>query len=145
MSKFKFKFQRILDYKESIEDINRSKYNKELNLLNDEKAKLEALVKSKESLNNQRSISVKSTTINDLKLYNMYLENITDKIDRQNTEVLAREKDVKHAKIKLIEAVREKKTFEKLKEKHYDEFLYNEKKEEEKLVDQLVSFKSGSK
>ncbi len=145
MNKFNFKFQKILEYKESIEDLNRSMYNKELNLFNDEKIKLEALVHTRETLNKQREVSVNLTTIKDLKLYSSYLEDISDRIDKQNIEVKAKERNVKIAKEKLIEAVKEKKTFEKLKEKHYNEFLYYEKKEEEKLIDQLVSFKGGTK
>jgi flagellar FliJ protein len=44
----------------------------------------------------------------------------------------------------LIKATQEKEIIEKLKEKDYNKFLYNEQKKEEKLVDDLISFKESS-
>ena len=39
---------------------------------------------------------------------------------------------------------KERKTFEKLKEKDYEKYLYNEKKEEEKMIDQIVTFNKNN-
>ena len=45
----------------------------------------------------------------------------------------------------LIKATQEKKTMEKLKEKDYMLYLYNEQKKEEKVIDELVSFKQSNR
>ena len=40
--------------------------------------------------------------------------------------------------------MKEKKTLEKLKEKDYSEFKFEEEKKEEKIIDNIVSFKNIS-
>jgi flagellar FliJ protein len=52
---------------------------------------------------------------------------------------------VSDCRAELIKATQEKKMMEKLKEIDYNKFLYQEQKKEEKLVDDLVSFKESNK
>ena len=143
MKKFNFKFQKILEYKECIEDKNRIFFNMQLAVYNEEQITLNTLVEKRDHLNNERNSNLSSTTIKDLKIFNQYCLDINETIDYQKDVVLEREKDVDNAKKKLLESVKEKKTFEKLKDKCYDRYLFEVKKDEEKLVDQLVSFKNG--
>lgn len=143
MKKFNFQFQKILEYKESIEDQKRNFFNKELTAYNEEKLTLKTLVDKRDYFNEQRNSNISSTTINNLKLFNQYSMDINETIDYQQERVVIKEKDVERAKKKLIESVKEKKTFEKLKERHYEQYLFEVKKDEEKLIDQLVSFKNG--
>lgn len=145
MKKFNFKFQKILEYKESIENQNRTFFNKELTKYNEEQLTLKTLENKRDDLNDQRNSSMTSTTIKDLKQFNQYSLHMSETIDYQTEKVLHKEKDVDRAKVKLKESAKEKKTFEKLKEKHYDHYLYEVKKEDEKLIDQLVSFKTGTR
>jgi len=44
----------------------------------------------------------------------------------------------------MIEAVKEKKIFEKLKENEYERYTYELKKQEEKLNDTIVSYKAAT-
>lgn len=145
MKKFNFRFQKLLEYKESIEDQKRSIYNKELSVYKDEESKLTGLFNKRDDLNKERNHLTSSTTIKGLKLYNQYLTHMQETIHNQKQRVKSKEKDVETAKEKLIESLKEKKTFEKLKEKHYDNYLFEVKKDEEKLIDQIVSFKNGTK
>nr|MBP3598238.1 flagellar export protein FliJ [Eubacterium sp.] len=55
------------------------------------------------------------------------------------------EKEVEVARDKLTEAMKERKTFEKLREKAFEAFLIEEQKAEQKEVDELVSYKYGAK
>ena len=45
----------------------------------------------------------------------------------------------------MLNAVKEKKIFEKLKENKYEEFISEQEKEEEKIVDNLVSYKTATR
>ena len=64
---------------------------------------------------------------------------------QQQLEVKRCEKEVEIAREKLTEAMKERKIFDKLKEKAYEEFLKEENWKEQKEVDELMSFKHGSK
>ena len=64
---------------------------------------------------------------------------------QQQLEVKRCEKEVEIAREKLTEAMKERKIFDKLKEKAYEEFLKEENWREQKEVDELMSFKHGSK
>lgn len=145
MKKFKFRFQKILEYKQTIEDLKRAEYNSEVQALNKEKEKLNELFEKSKTLNDERNKSTTATTVKDLKLYNEYLTKLNEKIQEQMQITYSKERDVAIAKEILIKSVQEKKTFEKLKAKDYDQYNFEIKKEEEKIVDQIVSFNNSTK
>jgi flagellar FliJ protein len=64
---------------------------------------------------------------------------------QQKLVVLQREKEVEVARVRLSEAMRERKTFEKLREKAFEAFLEEESRAEQKEVDELVSYRYGTK
>lgn len=64
-------------------------------------------------------------------------------VRQQTLVVLQREKEVEVAREHLNEAMKERKTFEKLREKAFDAFLEEEKQREQKEVDELVSYRYG--
>jgi len=55
-----------------------------------------------------------------------------------------REKEVEVAREHLNEAMKERKTYEKLREKAFDEFKVEENKKEQKEIDELVSYRYGT-
>ena len=59
--------------------------------------------------------------------------------------VIQRQKEVDVARNKLEEAMKERKTFEKLKEKAFAKFIVEENKKEQKEVDEIVSYRYGSR
>lgn len=62
---------------------------------------------------------------------------------QQQLVVLRCEKEVEVAREKLSEAMKERKIFEKLREKAYEEFVQEESKKEQREVDELMSYKHG--
>jgi flagellar FliJ protein len=64
---------------------------------------------------------------------------------QQKLVVIQREKEVEVARQRLREAMRERKTFEKLREKAFEAFLEEENSKERKEVDELVSYRYGTK
>ena len=55
-----------------------------------------------------------------------------------------RQRELNLAREKLYEARKERKTFEKLKEKAFQLFLEEENKKEQKEIDELVSYRYGA-
>ena len=58
---------------------------------------------------------------------------------------MQREQQLQEAREKLAEAMKERKTFEKLREKAFQTFVEEENKKEQKEVDELVSYRYGVK
>lgn len=145
MERFNFRLNKVLEYREKIEDINKSEYGKAKKKLDDERALLEGILSHKESVDNERDMLTSKTTINNLKNYNLYLEDIKNKLNEQKALVEIEQVNVDAARGKLVSSTIEKKTLENLKTKDYNNYLYNYKKEEEKIVDQIVTYRSSMK
>ena len=58
--------------------------------------------------------------------------------------VLQRQKDVEAARELLNEAMKERKTYEKLRERAFEEFKLEENRKEQKEIDELVSYRFGA-
>lgn len=67
------------------------------------------------------------------------------KIIDQQKNVKNAELELEKARLKMAEAMMERKTYEKLREKAFDEFLAEENKAEGKAVDELTSYTYGRK
>ncbi len=64
---------------------------------------------------------------------------------QQQLAVKRCEKEVEVAREELGEAMKERKIFEKLREKAFEEFVFEENRKEQKEVDELMSYKHGTK
>lgn len=145
MEKFNFKLERVLDYKKGVETNKKNEYGKAYRKLNDDEKLLQNYNGYKENLAKERNKSLINTSINDLKMYNNFLTDINNRINMQKNEVHKSRKEMEVAKNELLEATKEKKMFEKLKEYKYDEYLYSLKKEEEKITDTIVSYRESTR
>ncbi len=68
-----------------------------------------------------------------------------EKIAAQKLRVKAAEDELERARTELEEAVKERKTHEKLKEKQFDEFIREENRAESKVIDELTTYTYGQK
>ena len=68
----------------------------------------------------------------------------SDKGYRLYVNELMKEKEAEVARRRLQEAMRERKTFDKLREKAYQAFLVEENLKEQKEVDELVSYRHSA-
>ncbi len=66
-------------------------------------------------------------------------------IVQQQGNVEAAERNLEKVREKLAEVMMERKTHEKLKEKAFEEFLMEEKRQESKEIDQLTSYTYGQR
>ncbi|RKD34436.1 flagellar export protein FliJ [Thermohalobacter berrensis] len=143
MKKFIFKMNNLLEFKEQIENNKKAHYVQALKKYRTEKQKLDNYIINKKKIINQKNKVSENSTILDLKHYSLFLTHVNKKIEKQKEVVFTYQQELDNRKKELIEASKEKRMLEKLKERHYENYLYEVKKEEDKITDELVSFKNS--
>lgn len=141
--RFKFKFQKVLEYKKNMEKLKLADYNKAKEVFSLEESKLKELIDYKMNELAIRNRKLKSTTIFDLKNYNTIINYINKEIAKQETRVDSAKSIMDSKKKVFLDALKEKKIMEKIKERHYNEFIYEIKKEEDSMIDEIVNFRSS--
>lgn len=144
MAKFIFPMQNILNMKEKLEEQEKNNYSQANMRWQEALVKLQKLEKrlSAEKAKLQKEISF-SLNVNKIRQQEEGIEVIRMYVRQQTLEVKQCEKEVEIARERLNEAMKERKTFEKLREKAYEAFRQEENIREQKEVDELVSYRYG--
>lgn len=137
---YNFKLEKVLNYKETMEDFKKAEYGDVNQKLNREEQILYDYNLRKQDLVKDKSNSSKKTNIGNLKLYNNYLQEISKNIEKQEDIIDETKEELAKVKDELMVAMQEKKSFEKLKEKDYNEYIDESKKKEDKIIDGIVTF-----
>lgn len=141
MGKFVFRLQALLNVKLQIENSLKNELGKAIQELEYHKRLLRDIEQEKEEY--CEGISKKSQQgicISELREYNTYLVFLGDRIKLKKEDIKAAQNNVDIYREKLIKVVQERKMLEKLKEKKYELFLMEQNKEDQKRIDELVSF-----
>lgn len=141
MAKFKYSMQNILEIKMKLETQAKNEFSIANRKYQTEKDRLDELVlkrvgyetRLKESLCGELNIK----DINNLK---KDINSIKSAIRTQLSNVKKAEDELEIKRYALNELMKERKTHEKLREKKFDEFQKEERDNESKEIDQLVSF-----
>lgn len=141
MAKFKYSMQNILEVKMKLETQAKNEFSIANRKYQTEKDRLDELVlkrvgyetRLKESLCGELNIR----DINNLK---KDINSIKSAIRTQLSNVKKAEDELEIKRYALNELMKERKTHEKLREKKFDEFQKEERDNESKEIDQLVSF-----
>ena len=142
MAKFIFKMESILSVKEKLEEQAKAEYSIEIMKLRQEEEKLDELEKRKDAYQTRLYEAVMDTlNISEIKILEDSVENIKYNIKLQLIVIANQQKNVDMAREKLDNAMKERKTYEKLKEKAFEEFKEQINAEEQKEINELVSFK----
>lgn len=137
---YSFKLEKVLNYKETMEDFKKAEYGDVNQKLNKEEEILYNYNLHKRNLVKDKSSSSRKTNIGNLKLYNNYLQDISKNIEKQEDIIDETKEELAKVKEELMVAMQEKKSFEKLKEKDYNEYIDESKKKEDKIIDGIVTF-----
>lgn len=143
---FNYRFQNILKVKEILEDQRKHQVAQEQKQLFLEKERLKLLIKKRENnIEKWKEITKDSNIvkIKELQETAMYIDKINDFIDGQSDIVNQQKENVNIARTELVEAKKQTKIFEKLKEKDYERFLERQSKREMMLTDQIVTYNSS--
>lgn len=144
MARFKYRMQGILEVKMKLENQAKQEFAAAKVALDTEVDKLEALHERK------RGYEAEAER---LLCGNLHLQDIADNkaailkmdeyIELQQIRIKKAEDALERARVKLQDIMQDRKMHEKLKEKAFDEFLEEEKKQEGKEVDELTSYTYG--
>lgn len=146
MAKFIFKMQNILEIKRKLEDQAKSAYAEALGALESEKEKLQQLEEKKGEYEERLTgMVMEALNIHEIRLMENGVEVMKYKIQEQMIAVTRAERVVESARQALNAAVVDRKTYEKLREKAFEEFKIEVDAEEKKEIDQLVSYQFTQK
>ncbi len=141
MGRFRFSMQNILQMKEKLETQAKNEYAQANARLLQEQEKLEILQNrlqdNDELLKGELQESLTIVKIKKIKQDSEILEKY---IELQNNVIVRCEAEVEQTRKKLTEAMKERKIFEKLREKAWEKFQKEELQKEQKEVDELVSY-----
>lgn len=144
MSRFIFSLQSILDIKVKLEDQEKNNYRQANMRLMQAEEELEMLIErrllAEENLREQMSATLH---ISEIRRRKDAVEILKIYVEQQVLVVRQCEKEVEVARKRLNEAMKERKTFEKLRERAYEEYKKEENLKEQKEVDELVSYRFG--
>ena len=145
MAVFKFKLRALHRLKTQLEDQAKNKFgaavarfNVELFKLNKINAAIAAVVEEFRRLSGGRFTAGK------IKDFNYYLAAMKEKAAIQEIAVEAALKKVNEAREELILASQEREMYDKLREKAFARHMSDEKRVEQRVVDELVSYKRSS-
>lgn len=145
MAKFVFKMESILSIKYKLEDQAKAEYGMEIAKLREEERKLEVLIAKKEAYQDALTQAVQDAlVIREIKVLENSVENAKYNINVQKFVIKQQQQRVDQAREKLDNAMKERKTFEKLKEKAFEQFKLEIEAQERKEIDELVSFRFRS-
>ncbi len=144
MAKFIFRMQNILSIKYKLEDQAKAAYAVELGVLRQEEEKLRQLgQRLTEFQGRLRQEMVDFLDVFRIRELENGIENIKYNIQLQKIVIANQQLRVNRARQELDEAMKERKTYEKLRENEFEVFKQEINAQEQKEVDELVSFRFG--
>ena len=141
MKKFRYSMENLLQVKKKLEDQSKIAYGMARLRLTREEEKLEQLKQRKDGYENELR-SLRSARLDLLKIRQceQAIEVMKQNIKQQTTAVKNAAHRLEISRIRLSDAMVERKTQERLKEKAFEEYMLEFDAEERKEVDELNSF-----
>ena len=146
MARFRYSMQSILDIKLKMETQAKQEFSSARGALDAEEEKLEALADRKAEYEEKAEKLLEGTLkLREIEENRMAILCMQDFIAQQQIQVEKAEDNLEKARLRLTEVMMERKTHETLKEKAFEQFLMDEKKQESKEVDELTSYTYGQR
>ena len=145
MKKFKFNLQSALKFKSIIEEHEKKLLGKAVKELSEAQEELTMLNDKIVSAYDDIEAGTKSCSIDFVKACGDFITDTRKRKEEQKYLINHRERKVSEQRERLVNAVRNRKVFEKLKEKRYEEFRKAERAAEIKIFDDLTSVRFHGK
>jgi len=146
MKKFKFTLQSVYEYKLTVEKLQKAELKKaqeELERLLAEEQRLKSLFEA-----NERSLEEGIKKGDDIprimEEHDAYFRFLREKLIEVREEIILAEEHKTECEVRLIKTMKEIKTYVKLKDEQFQEYLKEAQIETEKDMGDLVSFKTIS-
>ena len=142
MKKFVFTLQALFDYKITVEKQQKAELKKAQQalreLLDEEQRLLNAYAENERSL--ERALRENINVAAALSEHDAYFRFLRDALKELRVRIVRAEKIVSECQARLITTMKEIKTYNKLHDEQYQEYLKEVQSEEEKEIGDLVSF-----
>ena len=146
MARFQFRMQSVLNLKIRLEEQQKNAFAAAKKRLDDEIEKLSALYKRKEFYEEEgRRMRDATLSVQDILDNETAIVRMKEYIDAQTEKVMLCEQELEAERIKMVEMMQERKTYERLREKAFEQFLEDEKHEEGVINDEHNSYVYGTK
>ena len=146
MAKFVYRMQNILEIKDKMETQAKMQYAQARAKLNEEEAKMEALKRRRTSYEDEyRELVSKNLDVLKITGTKTAILRMDEFIQVQLLNIHVAQKNVEAAKNHLQEAMKERKTHEKLREHALEDFMHELNRVESKEIDELTSYTYGQK
>ena len=141
MAKFVYGMQNVLSIKERLETQAKTEYAEANNRLSIEEDAMRRLMRRLDSYQQQAKVlEGEKLDIHKMRRCNDAIRIIKNQITQQAVRIRIAENNVDKAMQKLTEAVQDRKIHEKLKEKAFEQFKRELAMQENKEIDELVSY-----
>lgn len=142
MAKFVYRLQNILDIKLKLENQAKTNFATAAANVNAEEEQLNRIyTEQKEYMDQYRSLTVGKLDVMELKHMRDGVESFKLRIQAQKVRLNNANKALEVARFRLNEAMKDRKTHEKLKDNAFEQFKLDINASEKKEIDELVSFK----
>jgi flagellar FliJ protein len=142
MAKFNFRLQQYLGVKEQIEDQKEFEYSKAIRKREEEKNLLLQMTKQREQqIEDMRVAVLNAIDPVEIRHLNHSIDRLKTHIKQQMERVAAAEVFAENKRLELVEAMKERKALEIVRDNAREEFLKEEQIAEQKQIDERVSFK----
>ncbi|WP_276950693.1 flagellar export protein FliJ [Acetatifactor muris] len=146
MARFRYSMQSILNIKLKLETQARQEFSAARAALDEEEERLQALFDRKSGYESRRTTLLSGRlNLREIEENKTAILCMEDYIERQQMNVDTAERKLEEARERLTEVRMERKTHETLRDKAFQEFLMEEKKQESKEIDQLTSYTYGQR
>lgn len=141
MARFQYKLQSVLDIKEKLESQEKIAFGLASAKLAEEQEVLQDLMIQKAGYDRQaRKLLEGKLDLVEVNTCRKAVETMKTRIRGQMMNVHKAEKQLEAVRKRLNEVMIERKTYEKLRERKFEEFKQELEREEKKEVDELVSY-----
>lgn len=140
MKKFVFALDKVLDYKEQVENSLRSEYAQKMDKVKRQERYIDSLNAEFAGCRNEFEARKKQgCSINLMVSYDGYLNSLRRQIEEERVILSELKADAERKRAEMVEAKVETSSFEKLKEKKLKEYEKESRKKEEQFIDEFVS------
>ena len=139
MKKFKFRFESVLKYKKILEEQKQIALAKHINKISECKQNIENLINEIAIQgNNLKEQTNKGIRADEIIMFQDYINKLLN--DKKNNEFNLQKLESEKVKKQeeLTEAMKERKIYDKLKEKDFEQYTIDLRKEEAKQIDETV-------
>ncbi len=140
MNKFSFKLEPLYEFRQRLEELSRKEFSEALRTLSEEESKLAALKdlyrKSSEEID---KLKEENAAGQELDLYYTYVTGLKKHIEEQARIISSVKAGLEEKRRSLIEASKNKKAVEILKERSYNLFVEGSNREAQKISDDMAA------